>query len=251
MICAQALISLSLLSPCGGGGSGLEAIETAVANASRPAADQQRDEARKPVDVLDFLGIKPGMTVLDVFAGGGYYTEILDGVVGEDGRVFSHNNQAYLNFVGPQVEERFKDGRLGNSQKLIVEANDIALEDNSLDAVVMILAYHDFFFANDQYSWPKVDESAFLESMCKAMKPGAILGVADHVANPGGDVTDVAFTLHRLDPQRVMSDMTESCFKLADESDILRNVQDDHTKSAVIPEMSGKTDRFLFRFIRK
>jgi predicted methyltransferase len=226
-------------------------VEAAVANPARPETDIQRDAARKPAEVLTFLGIDSGMTVLDVFAGGGYYTEILDTVVGEDGKVLSHNNEAYLNFIGPQLEQRFAGGRLANSKQVIAEANDLDLADNSLDAAVMILAYHDFFFGNDQYGWPDADETAFLDTLCKAMKPGAILGVADHIDTSGDDVTEVAFNLHRLNPKQVMSDMTGACFDLEAESNILRNTSDDHSTPAISPEMKGKTDRFLYKFVRR
>ena len=251
MTCTQSLLSLFLLSPCENGGSELQSVQAAVANPDRPETDIQRDAARKPAQVLSFLGIDKGMTVLDVFAGGGYYSEILNAVVGEDGKVLTHNNEAYVGFVGPQLEQRFVDGRLKNSKQVIAEANDLDLADESLDAALMILAYHDFFFGNDEYGWPDADETAFLELLCKAMKPGAVLGVADHIANSGGDTTEVAFTLHRVEPQQVISDMTGACFDLEAESNILRNTTDDHLTPAISPEMSGKTDRFLYKFVRR
>lgn len=251
MNCAQAIMSLFLLSPCDNGGTGLEAIESAVAHPRRPEADTVRDEARKPAQVLAFLSIEPGMTVLDLFAGGGYYTEILDVLVGEDGKVVSHNNQAYLGFIGPELEQRFADGRLSNTEQLIAEANDIHLEAGSLDAALMILAYHDFFYGSEQWNWPDIDEAAFLDELCNAMKPGAILGVADHVAPNEGDIADHTFRLHRISPRKVIDDMTGACFDLVAESSLLRNTSDDHNVPSIAPEMSGKTDRFLYKFVRR
>ena len=251
MICTKALLSLFLLSPCEDGGTLPQLAESAVANPARPATDVQRDAARRPAEVLSFLGLDRGMTVLDVFAGGGYYTELLDSVVGRNGKVLSHNNQAYLDFMGSQIEERFAGDRLKNSEKLIAEADDLDLQHESLDAAVMILAYHDFFYGSEQYNWPDIDEAAFLEKLCKAMKPGAILGIADHVDTSGGDASDVAFRLHRLDPRKVVSDMTGACFDLEAESNLLRNTTDDHSEPAIAPEMSGKTDRFLYKFVRR
>ncbi len=245
------MLSLFLLSPCESPASGLEAVKAAVANPSRPETDVQRDADRKLSEALSFLGIDAGMRVLDVFAGGGYYTEILDSLVGEEGRVLSHNNNAYLNFVGPQLEQRFADGRLKNSEQVIAGADELTLEDDSLDGALMILAYHDFFYGSEQYGWKDADETVFLESLCKAMKPGAVLGVADHVADSGGDVTNVALTLHRVDPQRVISDMTGACFDLEAESNLLRNTTDDQSTPAINPDMRGKTDRFLYKFVRR
>jgi predicted methyltransferase len=250
MTCGQALISLFLLAPCEDGGGG-EAIEMALADAARPAADVTRDESRKPGEILALFGIAPGMTVLEVFAGGGYYTQILDGVVGENGRLLAHNNQAYLNFVGPQFQTRFEDGGLSNTEQLVAEANELEFEAGSLDAVLMVLTYHDFLFGEDEYGWPDVDEAAFLDTLCAAMKPGAVLGLIDHVAEPGGDAAQIAQGIHRIDPNTVKADFAASCFDLAETSDLLANPEDDLSSSATQGPMQGNTDRFIFKFIRK
>ena len=57
-------------------------IEKSIASPERTDADRERDERDKPAEVMAFAGVKPGMTVADIFAGGGYYTELLAGVVG-------------------------------------------------------------------------------------------------------------------------------------------------------------------------
>jgi predicted methyltransferase len=62
----------------------------------RPAEDKDRDAARKPDQVIQFLGIGSGMTVMDVIAGGGYYTEVLSAAVGPRGRVISQNSERVL-----------------------------------------------------------------------------------------------------------------------------------------------------------
>ena len=64
--------------------------ERAVASPGRTDADRERDAGRKPGQVLEFFGIAPGMTVLDTFSGGGYYTEMLSHIVGADGKVVAH-----------------------------------------------------------------------------------------------------------------------------------------------------------------
>jgi len=252
MNCAQALISLFLLAPCGDGGSEPSAaIQQAVARTDRPAADVQRDKHRKPAAVLSFLSIEPGMTVLDVFAGGGYYTELLDSIVGPGGHVLSHNNQAYISYVGDELQSRFDANRLPHTERIIAEADDLELTDHSLDAVLMVLVWHDFFYGSEEDHWPDADESAFIGKLCHAMKPGAVLGLVDHIANPGGDISKVAETLHRIDPQRVKAQFAGTCFEFDGESDVLRNPEDDHTLVMSDPSIRGRTDRFLFRFVRK
>lgn len=259
MTCAQALVSLFLLTPCNDGeitgavdGAGGAAVyNAAVADPSRPADDTARDADRKPAAVLSFLGIEPGMTVLEVFAGAGYYTQILDRVVGPDGRLLAHNNQGYLDFVADQFNARFADGGLPNTEQLIAEANDMELAEDSLDAALITLNWHDFLFGSEQYNWPDVDERAFVDALCAAMKPGAVLGIIDHVAEPGGDATQVAFGLHRVDPGLIKADLKDSCFTLAAESDLLANPDDDHSTSATEGPLKGKTDRFILKYTRK
>ncbi|MEO2176947.1 MAG: methyltransferase, partial [bacterium] len=50
-----------------------DVIDDAIANPNRPEADVANDPGRKPVEVLKFFQIEPGMSVFDIFAGGGYY----------------------------------------------------------------------------------------------------------------------------------------------------------------------------------
>jgi predicted methyltransferase len=253
MSCAQHLLSLFLLSPCTDNGGGLsdQAIAAAVANPARLEQDLLRDAGRKPAEVLNFFGIKEGMTVLEMFAGGGYYTEILNHLVGTEGKVLAHNNQAYIAYTEATLKLRDAEDRLGNVERITAEADDLVLAENSLDAALLVLTWHDFFFSDDSYDWPDVDEQGLLNTLCHAMKPGAVLGVVDHIANPGGDVAEIAKGLHRIDPKRVKADFEESCFELVAESDILFNPEDDHTLPMSAQGIRGNTDRFVFRYVRR
>src|SRR5690606_38117767 len=56
---------------------------------SRPLEDRVRDGARRPYQVMQLLGVEEGMTVLDVGAGGGWYTRVLSAAVGPDGRIIA------------------------------------------------------------------------------------------------------------------------------------------------------------------
>lgn len=252
MGCSAVMFSLFLLSPCGdGGGTGIsEAVAAAVSNPQRPAEDVAKDAGRKPAQVLAFFDIKPGMTVLDLFSGGGYYTEMLNSVVGEDGRVIAHTNEAYIPFSGEIYKTRYLDGRLAQTQTIIAETDDLELEDNSLDAAMLVLTWHDFMYADPENGWQAIDEDLLVQKLCKAMKPGAVLGLIDHVANNGGNTSQVAQSLHRIDPQVVRDTFADSCFTLQAEADILRNDKDDHTLPVFDPSIRGQSDRFVFRFVR-
>ena len=99
-------------------------------------------------------GIQPGMTVLDMYSGGGYYTEMLSHIVGPEGSVIAHSNQAYAGFVGEEATNRYANNRLGNVEILMAENNELALPNASFDAIMMVLAYHDIYYVDPDNGWP-------------------------------------------------------------------------------------------------
>jgi predicted methyltransferase len=246
------MFSLFLMSPCpqGGGDDVSDAVSAAVANPQRLAEDIEKDASRKPAQVLSFFDIKPGMTVLDLFSGGGYYTEMLNTLVAEDGKVIAHTNEAYIPFSGEIYHKRYANGRLEQAETIITEADDLKLEENSLDAAMLVLTWHDFLFADQENGWQAIDESLLIDKLCAAMKPGAVLGLIDHAANSGGQPEQVAKDLHRVDPQVVRDSFAKSCFTLEAAAGFLRNADDDHTLAVFDKSIRGKTDRFVFKFVR-
>jgi predicted methyltransferase len=221
--------------------------EAAVANAARPDADRARDPGRKPAKVLEFVGIVPGMTVLDMFSGGGYYTEILSYLVGDAGKVFAHSNEAYVSFVGDEFEMRYLGGRLPNVEILMAENNELSLKADAFDAVLLVLAFHDLYYAAPDDGWPAFDVPVLLAELYKGLKVGGVVGIVDHYAAEGSP-PETGGTTHRIDPAIVIEAMTAAGFKLDGRSDLLRNPADDYGKVVFDPEVQGKTDRFILRF---
>jgi predicted methyltransferase len=219
----------------------------AIARSERPEEDLARDEQRQPAEVLEFFGIRPGMRVLDLFSGGGYYTELLSYVVGPEGSVVAHNNSAYVRYVGDEIEQRYANNRLPNVEPLSAENNELSLENQEFDAVLMILAYHDVYYSNPKEGWPKIDGPKLLAELSQAIKPGGIVGNVDHYAEAGAP-RETGGTVHRIDPGIVIADLTSAGFVLDEKSDKLRNMSDDYSKIVFDPELRGKTDRFILRF---
>lgn len=249
------LVALLMLTACGQESqqTAEEAVvepfdyQTALSNPSRRAADRERDAGRKPAEVLAFFGIEPGMDVLDLFSGGGYYSELLSYVVGPDGRVVSHSNATYLNFVGDEFNERHAEGRLANVEVLMAENNELELTADSFDAVILMLSYHDIYYADPENGWPKIDGPKLLAELHKGLKPGGVLGVVDHYAEAGSP-RETGNSIHRIDPGIVISELEIAGFVLDDQSQVLRNMDDDYSKIVFDPELRGKTDRFVLRF---
>ena len=221
----------------------------ALASDQRPESDRESDASRKPDAVLAFFGIAPGDVVLEMWAGGGYYTELLSHIVGENGKVYAHANTPILNFAGDAHPNRHADNRLPNTEILMAENNELALEPDSFDAVTIILNYHDLYWSSEQYGWETIDVPAFIAEIHKGLKPGGVLGIVDHRAEPGSPAAS-GNTLHRIDPAVVIADLESAGFVLDAESDMLANPGDEHAKNVFDEAVRGNTDRFVLRFLK-
>jgi predicted methyltransferase len=253
MTCTEAILSLLLFTPCdGSGGPSMDlAIAEALASPDRLEGDRLKDPLRRPDQVLSFFDIKPGMKVLDLFSGGGYYTEILSGVVGKNGSVTAHNNPAYVSYAAEELSTRFAKDNLGNVTQITADAAELDLPAASFDAALAILTWHDFYYVDPENGWPAIDEASLTEKLCAALKPGAVLGVIDHVAVAGSETHEAAQNLHRIDPERIKTDLSDSCFEYEGESNILRNHGDDYSKPMFDAAVRGKTDRVVYKFRHK
>lgn len=222
-------------------------ISAALSADGRPDSDKGRDATRKPADVLAIAKIEPGMHVLDLFSGGGYYAEIMSHIVGETGRVIAHNNPAYLGFVGDALRLRYTEGRLTNVQRPVVEANDLILEASSLDLVTYVLGYHDIYLTAD--NWTPIDGPKLLQTLYGGLKPGGRLLIIDHTALEGSG-HETGTTVHRIAPALVQQEIEAVGFRLEAQSDILSNPDDPLTTSVFDKSIRGKTDRFIMVFVK-
>ena len=232
----------------GPGAASQAAIAAAIASPDRPPADREQDARRHPQQVLEFAGITPGMYVVDVFSAGGYYTELLARVVGPKGQVTAYNNPPYARFAAKGIAARYAGDRLPNVRQVTATIEDLKLLPSSQDAAIFIMSYHDLYWRPTDGSWPATDPMLLLSKLHAALKPGGVVLVQDHVANPGGDPAQVVDSLHRIDPSLVKRDFEKAGFVLLGESDLLAHPDDDHTGLVFNEPIRGKTDQFLFRF---
>ena len=219
-------------------------IETAIASTERTDKDRERDAREKPAEILAFAGVKPGMTVVDMFAGGGYYTELLAGVVGPTGKVLSVNNVPYAQYSKDAVKARFTEGRLKNVERRLVEASYMYLPPRSADLIVIVMSYHDAFWIDEKEGWPEVNTDGFIESLKRTLKPGGKLLIVDHNA-PAGTGREMAGKVHRLNEEFAKKSLTSHGFVLEKTYDGLRNKDDQLDKMVFDPAVKGKTDRYV------
>jgi predicted methyltransferase len=229
-----------------------------LSHPDRPAEDSKRDPARQPAKVMAFSEIAPGAHVLDLFAGGGWYTELLSRAVGENGKIYAQNDQVIWRFAEEGMKQRTKGDRLANVTRMdAIGIADINVPDNSLDLVFTALNYHDLFFTHtirngkrNQLREEVVDYKTALARVKNAMKDEAIFVIIDHAAKPGSGY-EAANSIHRIDPNIVKFQMNEAGFKLVEQAFYLRNPKDDLSKTVFDESIRAKTDRFIYKFVKK
>jgi predicted methyltransferase len=189
------------------------------------------------------------MHVLDLFGGNAYWAEIMAPVVGPKGhdtvweptQFYSDKTKAsFAAFMGKHPNVSIVTSPFENPAA--------ALPKNYADFVILNDNYHDTYWQSVKYGIPKMDPNAFLKAVYESMKPGAVIGVIDHVANPNSDTRATVDKLHRIDPNVVKADFKRAGFVFVKSSDMLRNPADDHRLLVFDPKVSGKTDKFVFEF---
>ena len=222
-------------------------VAAAVANTSARSADNVKlDESRKPAEVLKFLGLKPGMRVSDPFGGNLYWAEITAPMVGPKGRVSIWQPTQFYRQKGYDNFTAFK-AKQPNVWMRVSPFENPDFPANTYDFMLINLDYHDVYWESTKNGITPMDPDQWLKSVYAAMKPGAVVGVIDHVGNPGDTRTTVE-KYHRIDPAVVKADFKRAGFKLEAESDMLRKPADDHSLNVFDPKIRGKTDRFVFKF---
>ncbi len=207
-------------------------FRAAVADPARPASERELDAARKPAEVLAFYGVKSGDKVADLWAGRGYYTAILSEVVGPKGMVYTVNPNSR-----DEINQRWKAPKFANVKVADGPFDKLALpQDGSLDFVLIHLNYHDLA--------PEV-RAPMNKRILGALKRGGIYAVVDHSAKEGTG-NEASKTLHRIDKQQVIKEVTGAGFRLAREGDMLRKPED--TRDFNVNKERNKDDRFVLAF---
>lgn len=212
-------------------------LQEALAAPERSAEHKERDTNTKPIDVLEFLGVEEGMTVLDVVSGGGYWTGVLSPAVGPSGKVYRHNPAFFVSREGFLEQERELVERLGNVEPVHGDLAESGLE-NEVDVAITSNNFH------DQYNRGGLEAGkAFLEDIFAALKPGGVLGLIDHEGIAGQNNAE----LHRVDPAGAKQALEAAGFVVEAESDLLANPDDPKTVGVRDPSVAGKTQKILIR----
>lgn len=253
-------------------------IKTILASPDRTPADLTNDKRRLPEQLIVFVGPAPGMTALDLSAGGGYTSELLARAIGPTGKVYGQSRPrpatpppAPTNPEGnsnptatptaaappPAGPPRPSPVSLADREARMKAANVAAapivavvqafedpvpaeLADGKLDLVTLMFNYHDLGFLN-------VDRAAMNKAVFKALKPGGFYVIADHSGRPGTGISESG-TLHRIEEAFLRQEVEAAGFKLAAEGNFLRNPNDPRDKNTPDPPMPK--DEFVLKFVK-
>ncbi len=278
---AAALAAVALLGGCGTSISLKEQPKTlsapqiaAIVNSpDRSDADRENDQRRKPEALLGFIGIEPGITALDVSAGGGYTTELLARAIGPGGLVYGQVPPRRLPPVdaapvapeggapaaeaapppaprppGAALIERAAKlqtwGIPAAAIGLVVQAFEnpvpLNLSVSRLDLVTLMFNYHDLGHLG-------VDRGQMNRAIFRGLKPGGLYVIADHSGRPGTGITESG-TLHRVEQALVRQEVEAAGFKLVAEGQFLRNPNDPRDRNT--PEPPQPKDEFVMKFVK-
>ena len=229
-----------------------EKIAAIVASPDRSAADRNNDMRRKPVELLAFIGVRPGLVVLDLSAGGGYTSELLARAVGPTGRVYGQSAPpaAPVDPAAPPrrtsamaLAERATNPAAANLVAVVRPFADPVppqLASRAVDLATLMYNYHDFGHMG-------VDRAALNRAVFGALKPGGIYVIADRAGRPGTGIGE-SNTLHRVEEDFVVREVEAAGFRLAERGTFLRNPNDPRDRET--PEPPQPKDEFVLKFVK-
>jgi predicted methyltransferase len=214
--------------------------EAIVAAPDRSDADHNTDKRRNPFKLLNFIGVKEGMKVLDMEAGAGYTTELLARAVGPNGLVYAQDSAEVME---RQVKDKFDLRAQKPAMKKVIHV--IRNYDDPLPADVHNLDLITFFFAYHDITYMQVDRAEMNRKLFAALKPGGYLLIADHSAN-AGDGTSVGKTLHRIEESVLRNEIEAAGFKFVAEGDFLRHPED--KRDVIVFRAPTPVDEFVLKY---
>jgi predicted methyltransferase len=221
-------------------------VKAAVDNPNRPADEKALDADRKPAEIVAFLGLKPGDTVVDIIPGEPqYFTHIFSNVVGPTGHVYDYLPTEFDAVLAKHKVTIPPDGTVDPKWPNVMIVHH-AVQDFAIPSKANVVwirqNYHDM---HDSFAGP-VDLAKMNKAIFAALVPGGVFVVLDHAApGTGLSATD---TLHRIDPAAVKSEVTAAGFTFAGQSDVLANPADPHTALVFDKSIRGHTDQFIYKF---
>jgi predicted methyltransferase len=243
------IINLSLacalsLSAFSGFASVESKLKAAMASDVRSAKEIERDRNRKPIQTLQFFGIKENMSVVELIPGGGWYTKLLVPLLNEKGNYYGAIGASRIetNLSEAAGFERMqviaKDSKIFRAEGdrfYTLEGSSLGVKD--VDMVLTFRNYHNF-----------TDEgrAAMNKLAFDALKSGGIYGVVDHTARHMEPTT--SSNRRRVDPVKAIKEIQDAGFVLVDYTDLHYKEDDELRYEVGAKSVTGNTDRWTLKF---
>ena len=219
-------------------------LESAMTADIRTSAEIDRDRNRKPVETLEFFGLRDDMKVVELFPGGGWYTKLLAPVLAENGEFYIAygTTRALANVKGQpgfdKLQEIAGDSKISRAEGArFYTASNIDLGITDVDMVLTFRNYHNF----DAPSRNALNQSVF-----KALKSGGIYAVVDHTRRHMQE--DNYENRRRLDPVLAIKEIQAAGFEFVDYSPLHYRLDDELIYEVGRKTVTGNTDRWTLKF---
>lgn len=242
------VILLSGLASCSVFAADFDAVEEKLKAAMqadvRTSAEVERDANRRPVETLEFFGLRDDMKVVELLPGGGWYTKLLAPVLAENGEFYVAlgTGRVAENLLGldgfDQVGVLAEDAKIyrpEGSRSYVLEMDGLGVKD--ADIVFTFRNYHNF--------GPE-GRAAMNNAVFAALKPGGIYAVVDH--NRRHMEPDNAENRRRIDPVLAIREIQAAGFELVDFSDLHYRPDDELRYEVGRKTVTGNTDRWTLKF---
>ena len=214
------------------------ALAAAIAGPQRSQANKARDKYRHPLETLTFFGIKPTMTVVEISPGAGWYTEILAPFLKDHGKLY----EAVGGGAGAKTfDDKLKADPADYGQVIVTTLKPPAETEiapaGSADMVLTFRNVHDWIAHGNAQD--------YFKAFYRALKPGGILGITDHRADPS-QPQDPSAKNGYVRQDYMIQLAQQAGFKLAGASEINANPKDlrDHPVWYLPPTLRmGEKDR--------
>jgi predicted methyltransferase len=225
-----------------------EAFEGAIGNSNRAEGNSKRDAARKPDQVLEFVGLEAGDVVLDYGAGSGYWSELFSGVIGDGGKVYAHRHSGE-NFAKAKDRLTAQFSPFGNIKLMpVTRGTSLPLGNGSVDTILVSYLYHHMHYADESGEmFPDSSKELFGEFR-RVLKPGGTVIIIEHAAIDGSGRAESG-GWHRTPPEMAKADIASVGFEfVGDAPEIFLNPDDDRKNIWFDTGLRGKTTTFVHKY---
>jgi predicted methyltransferase len=250
-----------------GGGAAGALLQQAIAGSWRSAAHKARDRYRHPVQTLEFFGLRPDMTVVELEPGGGWFTEILAPVLHDRGHLIeaappATGGSSFMHRMAVAFDAKLRaDPAVFGNVRMVPFAPPGRVTLGPPDSADMVLTFRN---AHDWLNQSPATLAAVFRAAYQVLKPGGVFGVTEHRAQPFDNAVQSSRELHRIPEDYMIEVGLKAGFRLAGASEINANPKDPETINVhrLPPDLAGpasehakmqaigESDRMTLKFVK-